>query len=473
MRPTALLPAVLVAALIALQPGASAAQGGQCSLDGLSLGAGQQHVFYSARSVPLGSECAALAQPRSCGADGLSGNASYRYHDCIELEEFMGVNTNRKPGELDPALLARTGTTWIRSNVEVLTYKDQHDGKVQNQAKLERWDFADWDTYTAAADTGERRAILNLMWDFEARGSHPPLPGSQEEKDLFAYLDLQILDKLAPHVDILTTGNEPFVNTLEEDWHPQEAYGGIPIVVFYQRLTEHVDAYLVDRGLRDQISLYMGAFTRLHTEKMQRQPAVLALLDFAETAPYVDGVDMHTHVVNVNQIGKALAFAREHTSKPIVVTEFTFVWRMKQAIEEGDRLGSHFAKRWGRDANETIHDYMSCEVFALAKGCRRNAGVSKAEWDDFFATRDWYIDHFILQAYDLFRQYGVRGATFGLVQGTPTRQQLQPNRPPWYMGFLFAAAAVPPGADGQPQPNYQYLDDFLTIQQQRAARIRH
>lgn len=461
MRPRALL----AAAILALLSVPAAAQDGQCLLDGAAVPDGRQQAFYSARSVPLGESCAALEQPRSCAGGSLGGSDTYRYRRCIELEEFLGVNTNREPEQLDEALLERTGTDWIRSNVEVLSYKEAHEG-----ASDGKWDFGDWNLFIAGAEGTRRKAILNLMWDFERRGIHPPLPGSQEEKDLFAYLDLEILDKLAPHVDILTTGNEPFVNTLDEDWQPKDAYGGIPIVVFYQRVTEHVHAYLLDRGLRDQVDLYVGAFTRLHTKKMQAQPAVRALLSFAETAGYVDGVDMHSHVTNVNQIDKALEFARSVTDKPIIVTEFTFVWRMKDAVEENDRLGQAFARRWGHDPQETIGNYMACEVFGVEKGCRRAAGVSKAEWDDFFATRSWYIDHFILQAEEVFRKHAVRGATFGLLQSRPTRRQLQPDRPPWYMGFLFAGAAVEPGPDGKPQPNYQFLDDFLTVQKQRAAR---
>ncbi len=440
-----------------------------CSLDGVSLPDGRQQMFYSARSVPRGQSCAAVGQPRQCNGGVLTGAEQFRYGRCTELEEFLGVNVNRKPGNLDPDLLARTGTVWIRANVEILEYKRQDESGKRNPD----WDFGDWQTYIAAAAGTERKAILNQMWNFRAHNLRPPKPRSQRERALFDYLDRKILDLLAPNVDILVTGNEPFINTRPEDWQYDPAYGGAPIVVFYKRVTEHVQAYLEEKGLREQVDLYLGAFTGLHLDRMQKQPAVRELLAWAEVASFVDGVDMHTHVVSVRQIEKALTFVRSFTSKPVTVTEFTFVWRMKQAVERGDRLGAAFATRWGRDPNRTIGDYMACEVFGVARGCEGKGPVSKAEWDDFFATRDWYIDHFILKAEEVFRKYGVRGSTFGLVQTRPTRAQMAPDRAPWYMGFLFVPVAVAPGPDGRPQPNYQYLDDFLAVQRARTGASVH
>lgn len=460
----------LTAALAVLLAAASAsAQDTQCGLDGIALQNGEARTFYSARSVEPGQSCDALATTRRCDGGVLEGDAGQRYHRCTELEGFLGVNTNRRPEHLDPALLERTGADWVRTNVDILAYLEQEETGKTNV----KWDFADWDIYIAATDREGGKAILNLMWNFLDRDQHPPKPGSEREQKLFEYLDTRILDKLAAHVDILTTGNEIFVNTKKEDWEYQDAYGGIPAVVFYTRVTEHVNAYLIDRGLRERVDLYIGAFTRLHTEKMQAQPAVQALLAYAETAGYVDGLDLHTHVVNVRQIDKALSFARTFTTKPIIVTEFTFVWGMKKAIESDETLGPEFAGRWDRDPDQQIEDYMACEVFGRAKGCKKNGPVSKAEWDDFFATRDWFIDHFILQADAIFRQHGVRGATFGLVQDRPRKSQLNPERPPWYLGFLFSGGSIEPGPDGMPQPNYQYLDDFRTIQQQNASIVRH
>ncbi|MFT7593797.1 MAG: hypothetical protein ACI8R4_001113 [Paracoccaceae bacterium] len=447
-----------------LTMGMTPAHAASCLLDGSTVSDGQEQMFYQVRSVPRGQSCTALGQLRGCADGALNGAQSYRYDDCLELEEFLGVNTNRRPHQLDPALLARTNANWIRTNVEVLAYKEQFDSGVVDPD----WKFADWDYYKAAAAGPDRKAILNLMWDFKRRDQHLPLPGSQQEADLFRYLDLHILDKLVPSVDILVTGNEPFVNTMDEDWQHNPAYGGIPIVVFYTRVTEHVHAYLLDRGLRDQVDLYMGAFTRLHTTKTQKQPGVRGLLAYAAVAAYVDGVDLHTHVTTVKQIDKALTFAREFTDKPIIVTEYTFVWRMQDALLEGEKLGAKFAGRWGRDPKQKIGDYMSCDVFGAGRGCKKNGPISKAEWDDFFATRDWFIDHFITQADAIFSQHAVRGATFGLVQTMPRKAQLSPENPPWYMGFLFSAVAVEPGPDGTPQANYQYYDDFLAVQKQRA-----
>ncbi|MFD2858325.1 hypothetical protein ACFSZS_31155 [Seohaeicola zhoushanensis] len=148
-------------------------------------------TFYS---VPRGQSCAAIAQPRRCGNGRLGGAVAFGHARCTELEDFLGVNTNRQVGDLDPVLLARSGTAWIRSNIEVLEYKEQQD----NGRRDPKWDFGDWQIYIAAADGTRRKAILNLMWNFEAKQRHPPRPGSPEEADLFGFLDQVILDTLAP-----------------------------------------------------------------------------------------------------------------------------------------------------------------------------------------------------------------------------------------------------------------------------------
>lgn len=460
-RISRLFPILLLSAfLLSALTGTSHAE--SCTLDGIGLAEGESHAFFLARSVPAGEKCSSIRKRRSCDGGELTGADKYRFQKCVTLENFMGVNVNRKPGDLDPALLERTGADWIRTNVDILIYEEQD----RRGTESPNWRFSDWDVYKAAAAGEDRKAILNLMWDFGREGVSPPVPGSDRERELLAYLDTRILDELAEHVDILVTGNEPFVNTRPEDWNYSETHGGIPIVLFYQRVAEHVDAYLRKKGLRDQIDLYMGAYTRLHTKKMQGQPALQALLAYSENTGFVDGVDLHAHVSNPEQIGKLLKFVRGYTTKPLIVTEFTYVWGMKKGLED-DRLGKAFAGRWGYAPRMSTLDYLACEVYGVANGCAGQGPVSKAEWDDFMASRKWFVDHFILQADALFREHGVRGATFGLSQSEdgPSKRALILERPPWFLGFLFSPASIKPLPDGSPQTNYQYLDDFLEIQQ--------
>lgn len=434
-----------------------------CRLDGATLGEGAQALFYSARWVHRGQSCEAVARPRRCDGGRISGDSHYTYRRCIELEEFLGVNVNRRPDQLDPALLARTGTDWIRASADVLRYTEPHHPGQKSQ----KWQLSDWSAYTAAAQ--DRSAILNLMWDFKELKERLPRPGSARESEIFAFLDTKILDRLAPSVRIITTGNEPFVNTLEKDQQPDPAWGGaIPLVVFYQRVTEHVDSYLRQRGLRDRVDIYVGSFTRLHTREMRAEPAARQLLAWAAGTDYVDGIDLHTHVQTLDQIDKTLAVVSKATDKPVIVTELSFIWRMRKALREGDRLGRDFAARWGRDPNRLTHAYLICDIFGLQPGCAGRK-VSQAEWDDFFRTRDWYIDHFLLRSEEIFRRYGVRGASFGLEQSRPGPEQIALDSRPWYLGFLFSPAAVLPGPGGEVPANYQYLDDFLAIQAARRA----
>lgn len=452
------LTSALFAALLSVLPVTVQAQ--SCAVGPEVIPNGVTERFYMVPSVPRGGSCAAQAVDRTCRAGALTGQKQARYGGCTVLEGFTGINTNRRPDDLDPALLAQTGTHWVRSNVDILTYRDNEAAGKRDP----RWDFNDWNLWKAAAAGPQKKAILNLMWDFEPRNRRIPLPGSAEEQALFAYLDARILTPLAPHADIITSGNEPFINSLKKDWKYDARAGGIPIVLFYQRVTEHVDAWLRAKGLRDNVDLYVGSFTRLHTKNMQQLPAVKQLLAYAEEAPFVDGIDMHTHVMGLGQIEKALKFARRATAKPIIVTEYTMVHAMRQAMESGEKLGQPFAGRWGLDPRMTINDYMACRVYKRRDGCGSYPPVTKAEWDDFFATRSWYIDHFLLRADEIFRRNGVHGATYGLSAGAPNRRMLQPDSIPWYLGMLFAEGALGDAPNGLPYPNYQVLDDFRRLQ---------
>ena len=96
-----------------------------CNLDGAKVVEGEGRAFYSARSVPKGQSCDSVAQTRSCDAGDMSGSDSYRYHDCITLEYFLGANVNRRPGLLMPELLEVSETDWIRANVDILMYEAQ------------------------------------------------------------------------------------------------------------------------------------------------------------------------------------------------------------------------------------------------------------------------------------------------------------------------------------------------------------
>ena len=381
----------------------------------------------------------------------------------MTLEGFTGLNFNADPQSLDPRMLPDTGAKYVRALLDVIPIRHTFDETHMAGNPITVIDPATWETMKDSSTSGTAKMILSLQWDFKTAGSHPPLPGSERERLLFRFLDHQILNPIAPSLAIIVSGNEPFVNTSDLDWLPRTAFGGIPMVVFYQRVTEHINDYLIRHRLRSQVKLFVGAFTRLDNPGMQHQQAAIQLLDFAEHAPYVDGVDIHLHVKATEDMVTALSFAQSRTKKPFLVTEYTPVYAAQAALKMGLPLGETFGEKWNLPSTIAELDFLRCNVFHIGNGCRVLPKISSTEWQDFIATRPWYVDHFLLTADAIFRRFPVVGATFGAVQHRPGSSQLDPTGIPWYLGFVYSPISSGYQDDGMPYPNYQYIDDFRQL----------
>jgi hypothetical protein len=57
----------------------------QCTLDGKTISSGSSYSFFSATSVPFGSNCAAISQSRLCTNGILDGTSGYQYQSCSSL----------------------------------------------------------------------------------------------------------------------------------------------------------------------------------------------------------------------------------------------------------------------------------------------------------------------------------------------------------------------------------------------------
>jgi len=279
-------------------------------------------------------------------------------------QPFLGVNLNATPDELDPRLMQQSGATWVRTMVDVVGAQNAvSDGKRASALNMTRWQ-----TFIQMGQRGTAKTILSLKFDFRSAGQHPPKPGSTEEAALFAFMDHQILDILAPTTSIIVSGNEPFVNTMPQDERKKVGYGGVPVVLFYQRVTEHVQDYLVKNGLRSRNQLYFGAFTNLEKPDMQSDPAVQAMLAYAAGNKDVDGIDVHAHVASLDEISTIMNFVRGFTAKPLIVTEYTYVKAQRAGLTQGLPLGAGFAETYNLDPAMTELDFLRCAVF------RRSAG---------------------------------------------------------------------------------------------------
>src|SRR5213076_1049930 len=104
-----------------------------------------------------------------------------------------------------------------------------------------------------------------------------PAPGSAELKDLLALVD-RVLAAVLGKVDILTIGNEPFLETLPEERNKT-------LNVFYETLARHVIEYRGQHGgAGSGTSLYMGALNNLD-DPAGRTPATERWLRFVNKTP--------------------------------------------------------------------------------------------------------------------------------------------------------------------------------------------
>lgn len=477
-----------------------ALDGKACFYGGKQINNGASRVFYKSRTVETGLSCEAIKQTRKCTDGVLDGDASYNVTTCSMLERFNGINLNRVPENVDLALMNRAGAKWMRANADILTYfrattsKNTAVGLDQfiaqhNQNQKTPPTFSNWDQFVAIANspTADKKGMINIMWDFSQYNLRIPTASSTQEKALFDYLDL-MLEKLLPAADIIVAGNEPFINTLAEDWVYDPILKSSPIATFYKRVAEHLDAYMRAKGVRNQHKLYMGAFTNVDGSAMQKEWSVNDLLAFANTTDYIDGVDIHTHVKTMDEMRQGFKFISQRVQKPITDTEYTYVFtqalHLQDLLTENDIRpfnGMSFLEKYANatatktykgtkwinespipftfragqrkyTATTTVNDYMAMAVYEP---------VPQAEWNDFFKSRSWTIDNYIKKSNKIFSDYNVNGVTFGLMLGALGDVNLR-NGTPWYMNGLYSPGLVQL-IEGKPTGNYQYLMDFQEL----------
>lgn len=164
----------------------------------------------------------------------------------------LGANFNEEPRGMTSALLADLPTKWVRGFVPM----------------------PELDTVTAARQPAVK-ALLSLAGSghgtvlflkFPARDAPPPRPGTSAMNRELARVD-KVLDAVLGRVDLLVIGNEPFIETRQEDQ-------ATLLNPFYQAVAAHVIAERDKRGGdASRTRLYMGALNRLE-QRERRTPAV-------------------------------------------------------------------------------------------------------------------------------------------------------------------------------------------------------
>src|SRR6266404_9414240 len=361
----------------------------------------------------------------------------------------LGANANESITRLEPELLDRSHTTWVRGFLPASQFISG-GRSVTNDADIQ--------TLKQCARDG-RKVILTIKWDLKLAEWRVPAPNSEEEKKWFAWVD-QLMGEMNGKISLLALINEVFEDTQPADLRPG-ANGRIPMVDFLQRLASHVANLHLQDAKEQALPLYCGGFTRLDTQGMQTNPAVLALMKWCASDPLITGVNFHLHERNYEQFESALHFLRHNVaSKPFIVTEFSLVWAYQARLNDkldGDPAGRKFVAHYNIPPELTVRDYIN---HCLAKP------VSEKEWNDFIGSRSWLDPNFLVHSCSLMEKSGVTVATYAFSQrSSGGTRSLNTNTIPWLLNPIYVPGTAYAADTNKPAINVAWFSDYLLCQQ--------
>lgn len=358
----------------------------------------------------------------------------------------IGANFNHDPEIIDFDYLKKTPVEWVRTTPYIFEYIR---GEKNPQTEIGLQKLID------ASKMGYKIAF-GFRWDFRKFKLPIPAPGSAEEKKYFATA-LAIIERVGPYVQIFKLGNEPNLETMEKDLQ-RNAEGVVPLVRFTERLlTEVVEPYYKKHPETKRPDIYVGSLPRLFMKVEQNKPGVRGLIELAQNNQSIKGLAVHLHISDSLEMEEAFRYTRSiMPDKPIIIPEYSLfrLYNKHVSDELGDsEKGKSFANKYGYAL--TMKSY---EWFSKANSER----VSSTEWNDFFASRTWFPQHFMQTYYRYFQKYGVVLATYGyLSQSAPAK--MGPDSPTWFINPIFPMKSLQPMPDGSYSPNPLWYQDFVDI----------
>lgn len=354
--------------------------------------------------------------------------------DQIVVGQQVGVNFNEQVDLVEISDVDRTETTWVRGFIEFFQFYDG-ERSLDTDPKVTQ--------FLAMKDAGYK-TILNLKWRFH---NEPfPDPESPEMQEYIKFMG-KILNRFWDKLDVIVVGNEPFIESrsIDRDVH---------LVNFYKKVTEAVVQY---RSSRKFIPIYIGSFDNIYLQENRRKGFV-DLMAYAKSNPEVQGVTIHAHHSAIEE----LRFSIEYTSdnirddQKIIITEYSLMkhWRSKS----GETIPESFATKYDFDSNTKNYQVVDAAL--------KNQ-FSKEQWEDFLSQSYWFENRksYLWNSYQMFKEFPkVYVATYAFRQSYPFNQDFAVNTDPWVLNALYANRTVEPGANGENQFNYHFIDDFLRIQ---------
>ncbi|MFE7032675.1 hypothetical protein ACFU9Y_20395 [Streptomyces sp. NPDC057621] len=351
-------------------------------------------------------------------------------------ENALGVNFNEEPSGVTPAVLDDLRTRWVRGFV-ALPRLDTVDAAHQPAIK----------TLLTLAEAGYA-TVLSLKFPFQEKPL--PRPGTSAMTAELARVD-KALDAVLDKIDILVVGNEPFLETRQEDRAGR-------LNPFYEAVAAHVVSERRKRfGTGCRTGLYMGALNRLE-DPAWRTPAVDGWLAHVKATPEIEGVDIHPHVSALKDAKAYTDYVlpRIRPEQRFLATEFSLVHWWKQHWI--DPVPATYADRYGVPG-DTL-------VWQEVRGSAAHP-LPQERWHDllmgspWFASRKDYLTHQVEQ----FRATGrLAVATYGTLQQPAMIRDIGPDKTPWLLNSLYANLVAQPSENGDKARNPAFYEDFRTLQ---------
>lgn len=348
----------------------------------------------------------------------------------------MGVNVNKALWRINPntyKLMDAVNAKWYRGMFFLLEYYDKYK-------KGEDWYTSSYlaNFIQAKRDNPHYKMVLSIYWSFADKNMKLPAPGSTQMNDYKRFLQ-EVLNYVGHDIDKLVISNEPMWNTLASDRVTNQDTGINPSVEFHKQVAQVISEWKQNNN--GDLDIYVGALNALHKAENRDADDVVGMIKFANTTPWIKGIDIHPHTRNMEDLESIMFEAREmlNSDKDIIMTEYSLVWRWAQHLK--NKLPEAFATQYNYPMEYTFKNY-------LEKAQRKR--VSKKEWNDLFSQLDWWIPHFPEYVYKWCQQYGVSVTNYAFGSNMPLLNQELPidDGAPFFLNQLYQGRFIKPTADG-------------------------
>lgn len=323
----------------------------------------------------------------------------------VQAQE-LGANFNENLELVFPSQIERANVLWVRAFVNVmecLTISNNIITGVDDDA-INALELDSLISATQLTVNGENiKLIFTFKFEFDDTFmGRVPEAGSTEIKYIYSAMK-QILQKddLGTYVDILVVGNEPMWETPTDDANVSRLTDFTNEALDYASFWKKSGAWNYD--------IYVGALNRF--AELSSNSIRNAILNIAKTNDIVVGLDLHPHMIGMDELGETFVALRETEgfTKDVIVTEFSL--HRLFVDYQNTLLGT-----WGTEHGYSSSLKMYQWVNSLLENSEAGENNSKDDFMSYFNAQSWYPQNWFTQCWDVFKKYNVKAATYGFVR---------------------------------------------------------